>query len=92
MSPLLRAVTAPPASTDDRPTAGDEPPDSGDDCPACGAALVFHQPDEEAPERLLGTCVGCKGWFLLDGVRGGGVTLLVPGGAPAPRRERGRRR
>ncbi len=38
-------------------------------CPRCGAELVFHQPDDELPERLLATCSLCKSWFLADSDR-----------------------
>lgn len=55
--------------------------ESSDDCPHCGEVLVLHQPCVESPERLLGTCPGCMGWFLLDGLRGGAVTVLLPGDA-----------
>lgn len=36
-------------------------------CPGCGSALDLHQPDIELPERLLGVCESCKGWYVLDG-------------------------
>jgi hypothetical protein len=26
-------------------------------------------PDQEMPDRLLGTCDECKSWFLIDAVR-----------------------
>jgi hypothetical protein len=35
-------------------------------CARCQVVLVRHQPDEEQPDRLLGTCDGCGAWFLLD--------------------------
>jgi hypothetical protein len=44
-------------------------------CPGCGAPLELHQPDPECPERLLGTCPRCGGWFLLDGVSGWSLSL-----------------
>ena len=58
-----------------------EAAESGDDCPHCGEVLILHQPCVESPERLLGTCPACMGWFLLDGLRGGAVTVLLPGDA-----------
>ena len=39
---------------------------AGVTCLNCSARLVLHQPDEDAPERLLGVCAGCRHWFLLD--------------------------
>ena len=44
------------------PSEGYETP-----CPQCGEGLTLHQPDEALPDRLLGTCDECKGWFLLNG-------------------------
>jgi hypothetical protein len=35
-------------------------------CLRCGAALQLHQPDGDAPQRLLGTCDCCGGWHLID--------------------------
>ena len=35
-------------------------------CPACCDDLEIHQPDEQQPERLLGTCPSCSAWFLID--------------------------
>jgi hypothetical protein len=34
-------------------------------CPDCQSLLNLHQPDEERPSQLLGTCDGCSRWFLL---------------------------
>lgn len=46
-------------------------------CPECSGRMVIHQPDEREPERLLGTCRSCRGWFLVDAV--GGTMLRLPG-------------
>jgi hypothetical protein len=35
-------------------------------CLHCSSPLVLHQPDAEAPARLLGVCEQCKHWFLID--------------------------
>ena len=35
-------------------------------CPDCHDHLVVHQPDEQRPERLLGTCPSCSAWYLID--------------------------
>ena len=35
-------------------------------CPICGETLSLHQPDEASPDRLVATCPGCQGWFLID--------------------------
>jgi uncharacterized protein YbaR (Trm112 family) len=37
------------------------------ECPGCGDSLTVHQPDENLPDRLLGTCPDCRTWFLIDG-------------------------
>jgi hypothetical protein len=36
-------------------------------CASCHDSLVIHQPDEDLPYRLLGTCPECRTWFLIDG-------------------------
>ena len=35
-------------------------------CPDCEGALELNQPDERNPDRLLGVCERCSGWFLMD--------------------------
>ncbi len=35
------------------------------DCPNCQVPLNLHQPDEEQPSQLLGTCESCARWFFL---------------------------
>ena len=45
-------------------------------CPSCDDRLVIHQPDEQSPDRLLGTCEGCRDWFLLD--EAGEVMVRLP--------------
>ena len=40
--------------------------DSGRECPICEGHLAIHQPNEQAPDHLLGTCEGCGTWFLID--------------------------
>ena len=34
-------------------------------CPNCQVPLNLHQPDEEQPSQLLGTCDCCSRWFFL---------------------------
>jgi hypothetical protein len=34
-------------------------------CPYCRVPLNLHQPDEEQPSQLLGTCDCCSRWFFL---------------------------
>ena len=36
-------------------------------CPYCQSELDRHQPDEARPDQLLGTCLGCGMWYLVDG-------------------------
>jgi hypothetical protein len=38
-------------------------------CTRCRSALELHQPDVELSERLLGICLDCKSWYLIDGAR-----------------------
>ena len=35
-------------------------------CLSCDSGLNLHQPDPGSPDRLLGICVGCQNWFILD--------------------------
>jgi len=34
-------------------------------CPNCQVPLDLHQPDEEQPSQLLGTCDDCSRWYFL---------------------------
>jgi hypothetical protein len=34
-------------------------------CPDCHDPLDLHQPDEEQPAQLLGTCDCCSKWFFV---------------------------
>ncbi len=45
-------------------------------CANCNSELVMHQPDEQLPERLLGTCSKCHSWYLIDAAEG--VMILLP--------------
>jgi hypothetical protein len=47
-------------------------------CPSCHDRLALHQPDVEAPDRLLGVCPKCRGWFLADIAPGVMVRLPDP--------------
>ena len=44
-------------------------------CPSCHEELGFLQPDVESPDRLLGVCPECRGWFFIDIASGGMVRL-----------------
>lgn len=35
-------------------------------CRDCEAPLNVHQPDEDRPEHLLGTCPRCGAWYLIE--------------------------
>jgi hypothetical protein len=35
-------------------------------CARCHSPLERHQPHEEKPDRLLGTCDDCGAWFMID--------------------------
>jgi hypothetical protein len=36
-------------------------------CPECDCVLDLHQPVAAEPDRLLGVCCECRGWFLVPG-------------------------
>jgi hypothetical protein len=36
------------------------------ECPGCHGPIVVHQPDQNQPARLLGTCQSCSAWYLVD--------------------------
>jgi hypothetical protein len=61
------------------------PPDAGTGslcCPACHVPLDLHQPDEELPTQLLGTCEWCSKWFFLveiDADWNGSLLFELPG-------------
>jgi hypothetical protein len=41
-------------------------PDSGAlGCAECHAPIDLHQPDQNQPATLLGTCLECSRWFLV---------------------------
>jgi len=47
-------------------------------CPECQVPIDLHQPDENQPSLLLGTCLLCSKWFLLIEIEEMcGRTLLV---------------
>jgi hypothetical protein len=67
-----------PPSNEDRSVAS---------CPACGDDLAIHQPDEQQPGRLLGTCSSCLAWYLIDAAAA--VMVRLPDkDALSPRRSR----
>ncbi len=35
-------------------------------CPHCHGPITIHQPDEGLPDRLIGICDSCGGWFLIE--------------------------
>src|SRR5262245_22727434 len=45
-------------------------------CPRCHAYLLIHQPDQQLPDRLLGTCYACRTWFLMNATAG--VIVRLP--------------
>lgn len=52
--------------------------DDSASCFSCGEKADLHQPDLDAPERLIATCSRCGAWALLVEPPGGGKTLLLP--------------
>jgi hypothetical protein len=45
-------------------------------CRGCRIDLNVHQPDEEHPEHLLGTCALCGTWYLIEVGRKGTEAFL----------------
>jgi hypothetical protein len=35
-------------------------------CACCRRPLTLHQPDPGRPDRLVGTCEGCRTWFIIN--------------------------
>lgn len=51
-------------------------------CPECEAPIDLHQPDENQPATLLGTCFECSRWYLVievDDAYGRTVLVELPG-------------
>ena len=61
------------------PFASDKPPDDLGwlICVPCQLVLHHHQPDVQAPARLLGTCDGCGRWYLILMKPDGTSALMV---------------
>lgn len=55
---------------------------TGATCPVCRKSLVLHQPDQNQPSRLLGTCTRCQVWVLIDVDERGVMTLIRLPDAP----------
>lgn len=50
-------------------------------CPGCGQAMSLHQPDEDNPDRLLGTCDCGQYWAAIELISEGRAVII---GLPAP--------
>ena len=46
-------------------------------CLACEGSLNLCQPDTGSPNRMVGVCVNCGCWYLLDSIRGDHEALMV---------------
>jgi hypothetical protein len=46
-------------------------------CRDCQARLNTHQPDEDRPEHLLGTCPECGKWYLIEFSKSGSDAFLI---------------
>jgi hypothetical protein len=47
------------------------------ECRDCRVPLNVHQPDEDRPDHLLGTCARCGAWYLIElGAEDGGAYLV----------------
>jgi hypothetical protein len=55
-------------------------------CLGCRGDLKVHQPDDESPDRLLGTCPDCGAWHLMDRIAGGRFSLVLLPRRDSPRR------
>ena len=57
-------------------------------CVNCRLALGLHQPDAQAPDRLLGICGVCSAWFLVELVieRSEVVMMQLPDGRSLPQK------
>lgn len=55
---------------------------SGIKCLGCDVALDWHQPNAMLPDRLLGICLKCGNWHMLDIVAetADSVFVLLPDG------------
>jgi hypothetical protein len=51
-------------------------------CLACEGSLDLHQPDAGSPDRIVGICMNCGRWYLLDAIPGTdeAVMFLLPDG------------
>jgi hypothetical protein len=47
------------------------------DCQECQTTLDIHQPDEEHPSQLLGTCRSCGAWHLVEIASDGSEAMLL---------------
>lgn len=50
-------------------------------CQKCRCELDVHQPEEDRPDQLLGTCPACHAWHLVEVAPDGAeaVVLAIPG-------------
>jgi hypothetical protein len=60
-------------------------------CLACDGSLDLHQPDADSPDRMVGVCMKCARWYLLDSIPGTEEVLLVllPDGEALQKAQRG---
>ncbi|WP_435019252.1 hypothetical protein TA3x_001195 [Tundrisphaera sp. TA3] len=49
----------------------------GSPCPQCKTPLDLMQPDPDLPDRFLGACASCKGWYHIEIDPGGRVWYLA---------------
>lgn len=61
----------------------DVEPGSPPQCQACAKPLDLSQPDERRPERLLGVCLTCGTWYLVEATDAGNpVVVRLANAAP----------
>ncbi len=46
-------------------------------CLACTGSLDHYQPDPASPDRIVGVCITCGRWFLLDSIPGTDDAVMV---------------
>jgi len=46
-------------------------------CLACEGSLDLHQPDAGSPDRVVGICIECGRWYLLDAIPGSDEAVMI---------------
>ena len=46
-------------------------------CLVCEGPLDLHQPDVGRPDRMVGVCMKCERWYVLDSITGTDQALMI---------------